>query len=196
MIKNQIKVCILRTVLSIFYEPMQLEPSQSYVSDAITTDDEDELPSSEINAPTTSSAKFILPEVDEKNIKDISIDITVHDEKPDDVTVAAGNGTSVGTTVQTESTAQAASAGPNGGMIVVNNDVTLETLLSRAQRGEVTLLAQAKEDGTYVLVENTQHDSEGPVEAVSSMQSADSQNAATADIVINNDETQPKSIGS
>ena len=126
-------------------------------------------------------------------LKDISIDITVHDEKPDDVTVAAGNGTS---TVQTESTAQAASAGPNGGMIVVNNDVTLETLLSRAQRGEVTLLAQAKEDGTYVLVENTQHDSE-PVEAVSSMQSADSQNAATADhIVINNDETQPKSIGS
>ena len=177
---------------------MQLEPSQSYVSDAITTDDEDELPSSEINAPTTSSAKFILPEVDEKNIKDISIDITVHDEKPDDVTVAAaGSGTSVGTTVQTESTApQAVSAGPNGGMIVVNNDVTLETLLSRAQRGEVTLLAQAKEDGTYVLVENTQHDSEGPVEAVSSMQSADSQNAATADIVINNDETQPKSIGS
>ena len=131
-------------------------------------------------------------------LKDISIDITVHDEKPDDVTVAAGNGNrSVGTTVQTESTAQAASAGPNGGMIVVNNDVTLETLLSRAQRGEVTLLAQAKEDGTYVLVENTQHDSEGPVEAVSSMQSADSQNAAaTADIVINNDETQPKSIGS
>ena len=129
-------------------------------------------------------------------LKDISIDITVHDEKPDDVTVAAGNGNrSVGTTVQTESTAQAASAGPNGGMIVVNNDVTLETLLSRAQRGEVTLLAQAKEDGTYVLVENTQHDSE-PVEAVSSMQSADSQNAATTDIVINNDETQPKSIGS
>ena len=121
----------------------------------------------------------------------------MHDEKPDDVTVAAaGSGTSVGTTVQTESTApQAVSAGPNGGMIVVNNDVTLETLLSRAQRGEVTLLAQAKEDGTYVLVENTQHDSE-PVEAVSSMQSADSQNAATADIVINNDETQPKSIGS
>ena len=184
--------------MSNFYEPMQLEPSQSYVSDAITTDDEDELPSSEINAPTTSSAKFILPEVDEKpsqSIKDISIDITVHDEKPDDVTVsAARNGTSVGATVQTESTAQAASAGPNGGMIVVNNDVTLETLLSRAQRGEVTLLAQAKEDGTYVLVENTQHDSE-PVEAVS-MQSADSQNAATADIVINNDETQPKSIGS
>ena len=175
---------------------MQLEPSQSYVSDAITTDDEDELPSSEINAPTTSSAKFILPEVDEKqSIKDISIDITVHDEKPDDVTVATGNGTSVGTTVQTESTAQAASAGPNGGMIVVNNDVTLETLLSRAQRGEVTLLAQAKEDGTYVLVENTQHDSE-PVEAVSMQQSADSQNAATADIVINNDETQPKSLGS
>ena len=172
---------------------MQLEPSQSYVSDAITTDDEDELPSSEINAPTTSSAKFILPEVDEKqSIKDISIDITVHDEKPDDVT--AGNGTSVGTTVQTESTAQAASAGPNGGMIVVNNDVTLETLLSRAQRGEVTLLAQAKEDGTYVLVENTQHDSE-PVEAVSMQQSADSQNAATADIVINDDETKSKSIG-
>merc|ERR1711962_363005 len=175
---------------------MNLEPSQSYVSDAITTDDEDELPSSEINAPTTSSGKFILPEVDEKpsqSIKDISIDITVHDEKPDDVTVAAGNGTSVGATVQTESTAQAARAGPNGGMIVVNNDVTLETLLSRAQRGEVTLLAQAKEDGTYVLVENTQHDSE-PVEAVS-MQSADSQNATTADhIVINNDETQPKSI--
>ena len=41
------------------------------------------------------------------------------------------------------------------GMIVVNNDVTLESLLCRAQKGEVTLLAQAKEDGTFILVENT-----------------------------------------
>ena len=40
-------------------------------------------------------------------------------------------------------------------MIVVNNDVTLESLLCRAQKGEVTLLAQAKEDGTFILVENT-----------------------------------------
>ena len=46
------------------------------------------------------------------------------------------------------------------GMIVVNNDVTLESLLCRAQKGEVTLLAQAKEDGTFILVENTSNQQE------------------------------------
>ena len=45
-------------------------------------------------------------------------------------------------------------------MIVVNNDVTLESLLCRAQKGEVTLLAQAKEDGTFILVENTSNQQE------------------------------------
>ena len=39
-------------------------------------------------------------------------------------------------------------------MIVVNNNPNLESLISRASRGEVTLVAQAAEDGTYILVEN------------------------------------------
>lgn len=39
-------------------------------------------------------------------------------------------------------------------MIVVDNNGSLESLLAKAQRGEVTLVAQAKDDGTLVLVEN------------------------------------------
>lgn len=75
---------------------------QSSVSDAITTDDdEDELPASEVSAPTSrKSAKFILPEVEDKSPEiedvqeDISVDVTVHEEKPDEDTAGA-TGTNV-----------------------------------------------------------------------------------------------------
>ena len=80
--------------------------NQSSVSDAITTDDdEDELPASEVNAPTSrKSAKFILPEVEDKSPEiedvqeDISVDVTVHEEKPDD-DAAGATGTASGGTV-------------------------------------------------------------------------------------------------
>ena len=89
------------------------------------------------------------------------------------------------------------------GMIVVNNDVTLESLLCRAQKGEVTLLAQAKEDGTFILVENTTTQQETREtaaaeesavqtshEADSIMQSADDSitNAVSADTTAVNDD--------
>ena len=75
----------------------------SSVSDAITTDDdEDELPASEVNAPTSrKSAKFILPEVEDKSPEiedvqeDISVDVTVHEEKPDE-DAAGATGTASG----------------------------------------------------------------------------------------------------
>ena len=88
-------------------------------------------------------------------------------------------------------------------MIVVNNDVTLESLLCRAQKGEVTLLAQAKEDGTFILVENTTTQQETREtaaaeesavqtshEADSIMQSADDSitNAVSADATAVNDD--------
>ena len=92
------------------------------------------------------------------------------------------------------------------GMIVVNNDVTLESLLCRAQKGEVTLLAQAKEDGTFILVENTTTQQETRETAVaeesavqtshgadSIMQSADDSintNAVSADTAAVNDDVE------
>ena len=83
-----------------------LHRNQSSVSDAITTDDdEDELPASEVSAPTSrKSAKFILPEVEDKSPEiedvqeDISVDVTVHEEKPDEDTAGA-TGTASGGTV-------------------------------------------------------------------------------------------------
>ena len=83
-----------------------LHRNQSSVSDAITTDDdEDELPASEVSAPTSGkSAKFILPEVEDKSPEiedvqeDISVDVTVHEEKPDEDTAGA-TGTASGGTV-------------------------------------------------------------------------------------------------
>ena len=78
--------------------------NQSSVSDAITTDDdEDELPASEVNAPISrKSAKFILPEVEDKSPEmesaqeDISVDVTVHEEKPDDDAAAGATGAATG----------------------------------------------------------------------------------------------------
>ena len=124
----------------------------------------------------------------------MSVDITVHEEKPDDVVEDASDG-SGNTTAPTGSAAQGGNAA--GGMIVVNNDATLETLLSRAQRGEVTLLAQAKEDGTFILVENHQEqDSETVSADAGTMQSAVTHAAATTDSVVNDGAVQYASIGS
>ena len=122
------------------------------VSDAITTDDdEDELPASisEVSAPTRDIRNLIMQPPPDKSPETVQ-DQSLNDE-PEDLSnnAQAVQAPPVGTVTV------ASTADPNNGVIVVNHESTLETLLSRAQRGEVTLLAQAKEDGTYVLIENT-----------------------------------------
>jgi hypothetical protein len=121
-------------------------PSQD-CPEAFSTDDEAEceMPASasEANAPISRSAgvKYILPipEVQLVQAEEQATPITTNDG----ATEHHNNIIAV----------QEADVSQHNHVIVINDDGKVESLLSKAQRGEVTLMAQASEDGHYFLVE-------------------------------------------
>merc|ERR1711860_97983 len=112
---------------------------QSPDPEEVQSNADTELPeTSEINAAQVDPKHSILPEPEEKDL--IEDEIIAAEPTPKLPQVLASS------TLDQDQSAQ----------LVVNNSANLESLVSRASRGEVTLVAQASADGTYILVENTQ----------------------------------------
>ena len=135
-------------------------------NDDVESEADTELQStSDINAPQVDPKHSILPEPEEKDLIEDEI-IAAEPTPPPQPKLPQ---------VIASHSAFSNQDGQSGAGLVVNNNANLESLISRASRGEVTLVAQASADGTYILVENTQ-------EAINEAIQAD-QEAITDEIV-------------